>query len=264
MKLGKLIQALGLILKKPYLLNEVLNNEERFKNQVVKNYGIKTGLPEVELETLGQNLPVVEPFAFLDGGSLPTDLMLLNMLCSSAERNAYFEIGTWRGESVSNVAKHIETCYTLNQSTEEILQYKNGKEMVKQIGFYSKDLTNVNQLTGNSFEFDFSPYQSKMDVVFIDGDHSYEGVKNDTKQCFPLVKDDNSVIVWHDYGHNPGTTRWEVLQGILDGLPQSEHQYVYSVKNTICAIYTKQKLNTSTPVVIDTPKSAFKIAITKG
>lgn len=37
------------------------------------------------------------------------------------------------------------------------------------------------------------------DMVFIDGDHSYEGVKKDTQRA---LKTDPKVIVWHDY-ENP-------------------------------------------------------------
>ena len=78
-----------------------------------------------------------------------------------------------------------------------------------------------------------------------------------------LLKDENSIIVWHDYAHNPSTTRWEVLQGILDGLPVSEHKFLYAVKNTKCAIYSKRVFQTSNPKIIPSPEDVYEVTIKK-
>ena len=42
-----------------------------------------------------------------------------------------------------------------------------------------------------------------------------------------LLKDENSMIIWHDYGYNPETPRHSVIAAILDGLPASAHQHVF-------------------------------------
>jgi predicted O-methyltransferase YrrM len=39
---------------------------------------------------------------------------------------------------------------------------------------------------------------SYADVIFIDGDHTYEGVKRDVELYFPLLKP-NGIILFHDY-----------------------------------------------------------------
>ena len=65
--------------------------------------------------------------------------------------------------------------------------------------------------------FDFSAYKGKMDFVFIDGDHHYESVLKDSATAFELLKDDHSIIAWHDYTNGPETIRWEVFHGILTG-----------------------------------------------
>ena len=65
--------------------------------------------------------------------------------------------------------------------------------------------------------FDFADYYGKYDMVFIDGDHHYDSVKKDTETAFKLLKDNRSIIVWHDYGLDPETIRWDVLAAILDG-----------------------------------------------
>ena len=75
------------------------------------------------------------------------------------------------------------------------------------------------------------------DLVFIDGDHRYPAVLNDTKKAFDLLKNKNSIIVWHDYAASPNELRYEVMLGILDGSPTWAHQHIYKVSNSLCAIY---------------------------
>jgi len=52
-----------------------------------------------------------------------------------------------------------------------------------------------------------NPPPIKADLVFIDGDHSYEGVKLDFELCKPLVSE-HALVVFHDsawehFRHNP-------------------------------------------------------------
>jgi len=46
--------------------------------------------------------------------------------------------------------------------------------------------------------FDFRPFHDKVDLCFIDGGHSEECVKSDTKNAFRMVKK-GGVIIWHDF-----------------------------------------------------------------
>jgi predicted O-methyltransferase YrrM len=75
--------------------------------------------------------------------------------------------------------------------------------------FLNNDTTRskIIQLFGDTARFDFSPYFGKMDMVFIDGAHTYEYLLNDTKIARKLLKD-KGVILWHDYaGDWPGVTK---------------------------------------------------------
>ena len=113
-KLGKLFKAFGLIAKKPYLLNNIIDDNDVWKGKVHKTYGIKDGLEEIRFADLAKGEEItVKPFAFLEGGSLPTDMMLLAGLAEGIDGCRYFEIGTWRGESISIVAEKAKSCHTL-------------------------------------------------------------------------------------------------------------------------------------------------------
>lgn len=57
---------------------------------------------------------------------------------------------------------------------------------------------NIIQLFGDSARFDYAPYLGRMDVIFIDGSHSYEYVRNDTEVALKLAGP-SALILWHDY-----------------------------------------------------------------
>lgn len=49
-------------------------------------------------------------------------------------------------------------------------------------------------------------YASRIDLLLIDGDHSYEGVKADW-ECYRNMLGENSIVVFHDYGWAEGVRR---------------------------------------------------------
>ena len=51
-KLNKLIKAIGRIIRHPYLLNLVLQDESSNKEEVFRKYGLPDGLPVVEINAL--------------------------------------------------------------------------------------------------------------------------------------------------------------------------------------------------------------------
>ena len=237
------MKATGLILKNPHLLNVVLSEPDIWKDYVTKNHGREKGLPVIHLDQLvGKELHAVGPITFLDGGSLPTDLALLRGLASLFKDCTYFEIGTWRGESVANMAPVAKECFTLNLSVKEMKAMGVRNKYLYRLGYFSNNLDNVIHLSGNSMSFDFEALNKKFDVIFIDGDHHYEKVKNDTEKVLTYLAHEESVIVWHDYGHNPEEVRFEVLAGILDGVDSSMHKDLYHVSQTKCAVYIRKEL----------------------
>jgi predicted O-methyltransferase YrrM len=55
----------------------------------------------------------------------------------------------------------------------------------------------VTFLRGDSAKFDTTPYRESMDLIFVDGAHSYEYVKNDTVKGLEMLRS-GGIIVWHD------------------------------------------------------------------
>jgi predicted O-methyltransferase YrrM len=261
-KTRKLLKALSLVIRRPYLLNHVINSNEEWGKYIGKKYSLSLGLPVVELETLFPGFHVNIPvFTFLDGGSLPTDIALLMKFASSFDPCSYFEIGTWRGESVANVAGIAHDCFTLNLSDEEMRKSGASEEYIRQTGLLSKPKKNITHLRGNSKNFDFQSLNRKFDLIFIDGDHHYEAVKNDTEKVFSHLVHENSVVVWHDYATSPETIRNEVLAGILDGLPKKHHINLYHAGNTLSAFYYNKQLPANPLKNPTRPEHVFSLTI---
>lgn len=70
---------------------------------------------------------------------------------------------------------------------------------------WCKDLPNVKPLAIPSGDLDYAKLDD-VTLVFIDGDHSYEGVKADSTKALEYLRrssSPNRFIVWHDYTPNP-------------------------------------------------------------
>ena len=258
-KFQKFVEGMRLLMQQPSLINVVLNHPDVMKRKALKRYDLPYGFPQVDIRSLVEDSITIAPFSFLDGSSLPTDFALLKSLAKRNEVNDYFEIGTWRGASVANVAPLIPNCYTLNLSDQQLESMGLDEKYIKSHRFFSKDLENVHHLFGDSKTFDFENLNKKFDLIFIDGDHHYEGVKKDTETAFKLLKDEKSVIVWHDYAHSPERVRWEVMMGIMDGTPVEKRKHLYHVSNTLCAFYTTESLTTREAVPYTFPDKSFTL-----
>jgi len=58
----------------------------------------------------------------------------------------------------------------------------------------------------NSIDFLKNQFDNKYDIIYIDGDHSYEGVKNDLINSFHKIKN-GGYIMGHDYETNTEKTK---------------------------------------------------------
>jgi len=146
--------------------------------------------------------------------------------CSGAKR--IFEFGTYRGQTTCGLAAVCKDAqvYTLNLPPEDDPRY------APFIGMYiarSPDRDRITQIFADSRTFDTAPYRESMNYIFIDGDHSYEGVKNDTEKALQLLKP-GGVIVWHDYAAKS--------PGVLKYLAEfSRERPLFRLRETCLAVY---------------------------
>jgi hypothetical protein len=239
-----------------------VNQQEYYKKQIASTYNIEK-LPTIDLLDLFPDLnETIDPYSFLTGTSLVSDLVLLKSLARKFENCAYLEIGSWRGESLTNVSSVTGDCTSLTLSAAEMRAMNINEDIIKVHGLFSSHLGSVNKVEHNSRTFDFNQLNKKFDLIFIDGDHSYEGVLNDSRKAFPIRKNAKSIIVWHDYSFDPENVRHSTLKSILDGIPRDKHKNLYHVSNTLCAVYIEDlKIPTSYTSFPSYPNKKFSLKI---
>jgi hypothetical protein len=237
-------------------------NTANYQQELMQKYG-KAELPDVELLDILPDLhDTVEAYSYLPDTSLVTDILLLKGLAKKYKDCVYLEIGSFRGESIAAVADVAKECTSVTLGEEEMISFGMKPAYIKCHGAFSKDKSNITTVYHNSQTFDFASLSKKFDLIFVDGDHEYLGVLNDTQKVYDLLRDDNSMIVWHDYGNDVQAVRHEVLAGILDGTPKELHKYLYHVTHTMCAIFTKANIKSAPAEPYRYPKTKFRVEVT--
>lgn len=144
------------------------------------------------------------------------------------------EIGSHRGRSaayMASAAKPSVTIYCIDvwdnprheRFVSEDVDYREFWDFLKRMGLNS----NIVALRGESEMFSRA-WQYGVDLLFIDGDHSYKGVSSDYECWYPHVRDEG-VIAFHDYHKNwPGVIKFidETASKDLDFL--GLHERVWS------------------------------------
>lgn len=268
-KIDKIIDTLKAVAKNPKIISRIFSSDEYYyRTGILKNWRqMRGGLPVIDLLDLFPRFEeTVNPYSYLRGGAQPIDLALLKLLARRYDSCRYLEFGTWRGESVANIANVAKNCVSIDLPEIEMEKLGFSDIFIKKAyKFFSRNLKNIQHVSSNSHTLDFSTLGRGFDLIFIDGDHSHKGVKMDTENAFKMLKDDNAVIVWHDYKLISESIRWEVFAGILGGCPKDKLQNLYHVSNTLCAIYIKGNFPTRkimlSEIPYEIPNKSFSIKI---
>ena len=178
-------------------------------------------LPRVKVaEVLSTETAVIvrEPEAASGNVSL-VDLLAIAHIVRRRTPKRLLEIGTFDGRTTLNLAANTSpdarivtldlpvvqrssTAYAVDSTDFEFID-----KPVSGSRFVGTDCAaKITQVFGDSASFDFSPYFGTMDLVFIDGAHSYDYVRKDTATAMKLLAP-HGAILWHDYGVRPGVTK---------------------------------------------------------
>lgn len=169
------------------------------------------------------------------GGSGVLDYLFLKEIAIKYALKSYLEIGTYIGESISCMEDVCEKRISITVPPEHPASMSNWCK-VKHITDFSNRLVGggVKQYLVDSREFDFNTIKDEIDLYFIDGDHSYNGVCNDTKKVFEH-KNESSFVVWHDFNDE------KVVQAVVDVIGLERLGQVYYCDNNMCGIFVPLK-----------------------
>lgn len=117
---------------------------------------------------------------------------LISYIHERIDDKIWLEIGSNIGESTLIISSfpHINKLYCIDPFYEEE-QYIQFKQRIKH------KLSKIEIIRKKSEEI-YSSFTDKIDVIYIDGNHSYESVKNDLEFSYNIVRR-NGFICGHDY-----------------------------------------------------------------
>lgn len=157
---------------------------------------------------------------FRPTASFAADLVGLCALAHILNPQTIFEIGTLHGSGALHLAANAPRAevYTLDLPTGSVPKLTTTmsdrihvqEHSTGQLAFEGRpEASRIKCIYGDSASFDYSPFQGKVDLFFIDGAHSYDYVRNDTLKALECSHP-GSVIAWHDYGRVGvnGVSRW--------------------------------------------------------
>jgi hypothetical protein len=183
-------------------------------------------------ELFGLDFEKVEvPFGAIDeetGKVNQAELLYVDAVAKFLKAKTIFEFGTYMGRTTYHLAGASPDAKVTTLDLPE----GGGTKTWPCLGVCYKGTDReprITQLLHDAYKFDPVPYRQSMDFIYIDGDHSYAGVKNDTEKALQMLKP-GGTMMWHDYG--PGS----------DGLVQyfvefTQARPVFRLKKTSLLLY---------------------------
>ncbi len=173
-------------------------------------------------------------------------LACLALISRAMEPETIFEIGTFRGRTAMNFAlnspdhcriytldlppgQREETQLPAGQADRTIMGASDPGRLYRGTDVEGK----ITQLFGDSQTFDFSPWEGKIDLVYVDGAHHYDAVRRDTGNALRIVRPGGCVL-WDEFG-NYGDYN-DVTRAVLDELGADS---VIQVENTQLGVYQR-------------------------
>jgi predicted O-methyltransferase YrrM len=130
---------------------------------------------------------------------------MLLKIAVSTEPKQLMEIGSYRGYTALFLAQHISS----DARIVTIDRHPDHGEAYRKTSFAGMIERRVGATDRAMFERDES---ASYDLIFVDADHAYESVRNDTELVLPLLSP-AGFIVWHDYAN------WGYFSG-QNGVPE--------------------------------------------
>lgn len=137
------------------------------------------------------------------------EALALGSLVRLSEARRAFEFGTYRGISSSQIALNLAAdgkLFTLDLPPDHAIlkfgltepdEVRIANEKRKGDVIPPDLLPRVEFLHADSALFDETPYLSSMDLVFVDGAHTFEYVQNDSLKGWRMLRT-GGFLVWHD------------------------------------------------------------------
>ncbi|MEO8194264.1 MAG: class I SAM-dependent methyltransferase [Gemmatimonadales bacterium] len=156
----------------------------------------------------------------VDGNVSERELLTICRIVRATEPGELFEFGTFDGRTTINLAANSPEgtrVHTIDLPRESIgssaapihaHEVRYADKTASGSRFAGTEMSaKIEQLYGDTGDFDFPPLYGRMDFVFVDASHTYEYVINDSLHAIKMLRDGRGTILWHDYSRWDGVTR---------------------------------------------------------
>ncbi|MBC7979059.1 MAG: class I SAM-dependent methyltransferase [Armatimonadetes bacterium] len=198
-------------LRNPRDLQHVIGVARWAAGEIADSVADTRSIPSIDVLDIcpGTQRWTLQSFPRVGASVSPMECAGLAALSHLVGAKKVFEFGTYKGVSTTQLALNVgeggmvftldlpedHPAYSLPIPKQEEQQIAN--EGSKGILIPRDLLGRVTFLSSDSAKFDERPYLNTMDLVFVDGAHSYEYVKNDTEKGWKMLRP-GGVIAWHD------------------------------------------------------------------
>lgn len=143
------------------------------------------------------------------GNLTMNELVVMALTCQWLKPKVLFEFGTFNGRTTLNLAANSPAdakIYTLDLADPAAAQLAADREdadyhLLERSGNYFRDTefsSKIEQVWCDSALFDETGLRGQVDLLFVDGAHSYDYVRSDTTKALAMVRP-GGAILWHDY-----------------------------------------------------------------
>jgi hypothetical protein len=190
-------------------------------------YSYKSRLPRIQpqdiLEGYG-DLKINIPFVSTHWETATLfDHAFIGGLAQALRPRKCIEIGTSLGLVTATIASNSPEdaeVHTIDQ---------HGDERIGSFFRRRPEASKITQYVSLSTQFDFEPFASSIDLMFIDGSHEFQDVMRDSENAFKVLSS-RGVVIWHDV-----TPYFPGVMKALEALPSAGE--IYRVQGTSCGFY---------------------------
>ena len=173
------------------------------------------------------------------------ELMVLSSICQMLQPKNVFEFGTFTGASTLAIAANTPEqtqIHTLDIPPEDRRTHITGvgsdipfDYVIGESFIGTRWESKIQMHHQDARQFDTRPLHKKMDMIFVDSDHTYDFVKNDTTKATEMLAP-GGVILWHDYRWDDDAPECVGVTNLVDEFHQ-QHGRCLEIKGTRFAIY---------------------------
>jgi len=178
---------------------------------------------------------------------------MMKYYCNLIDSPVLLEIGVFRGDFLASIIQHCsiqsieavdlfegETC-SGDSDGNNVTYYNVGQSFLELSEKY-KESSIVKLYASDSCTYLEKQPSQKYDIIYLDGDHSYEGVKKDLRSAYLKIKD-GGYLMGHDYEMNKEKAKNHYEFGVkqaVDEFCQQYHQNIIAKAMDGCVSYCIQ------------------------